>query len=413
MCLAQEFEKQNSRLYVVGGYCRNYLLDLTSSDIDICGSLKGDEVKEICGRLNFDCVVVNKKLGTLLISHASDRFEYTTFREENYPKGGDHSPQKVEFVTDLFVDAKRRDFTINCIYYDILGDKFVDPYGGMCDVKKRVVKCVETPEFVFSSDGLRILRLVRFSCQLGFKISRKTFKVAREQSVLLKDISAERISKELKEIVVADYKYGSKRRDTIKYINKLHILRHIFKLSYDLKLKNKGYINKFFECEKELRYKTFLMLILLQYFNYDYTNFNNLTFAINRLYGNDGIKCGIDLQTLARTYDFVQKYLFCPHTQMLFAEYHNLKGNEKNITNVFCDKVYLSQGVLALKQRNVPLNEKDLKISNETLLKNVDNKNISKIRQQLFFECFCGGVANDGDALLSRAIEIDKSLKTK
>ena len=98
---------------------------------------------------------------------------------------------------------------------------------------------------------------------------------------------------------------------------------------------------------------------------------------------------------------------------MLFAEYHNLKGNEKNIANVFCDKVYLSQGVLALKQRNVPLNEKDLKISNETLLKNVDNKNISKIRQQLFFECFCGGVANDGDALLSRALEIDKSLKTK
>lgn len=408
--LANEFSEKGAKLYIVGGFCRNHFLNISSSDIDICSSLQYDKVKQICSKLNYDCVEINKKLGTMLITSGSDRYEYTTFRKENYPKGGYHAPNEIEFVEDLFVDAKRRDFTVNSIYYDVLADEFVDPYNGINDVYRRIIRCVETPEFVFSSDGLRLLRMIKFSNQLGFKIHAKTLKVAKEQGYLLKDISAERIAKELGEIVVADYKYEKSKLKVINQFNKLDFLRHVFILNYSFKIKNNVYLRKFIDSDKEFRYEAFLMLVLLNYLKFSYTAVNNLVFVVNRLFGNDGIKCGIDLKKLIKMYDFIQKYLFCPHTQMLYAEYHNLKGDEKNIVNIFCDKVYLSKGVLALKNFNIPLNERALKISNETLVGIVSNKNISKIREQLFLECFCGVLTNEEKNLADRAIEINNYL---
>ena len=195
--------EHNHESYIVGGYVRDYCLGRVSDDIDICGTMPYDKMQELCKCLKFRVDIVNKRLGTLLISPEEGvHFEYTPFRVENYVNGN-HSPESVEFVNDIAIDARRRDFTINCIYVNVLTKEVFDPYGGVKDIEKRVVKAIETPEKVFSSDGLRILRLVRFASALNFDIDRKTLKIAREMSFQLRDISAERKKHELDQIVVA------------------------------------------------------------------------------------------------------------------------------------------------------------------------------------------------------------------
>jgi len=102
-------------IYIVGGYVRDFFLGYDNNDIDICGALSCDEIMQISTKLGYDCVMVNEKLGTMLISAPNgEKYEYTPFRVENYTRG--HSPSEVEFVDDISPDAKRRDFSINCIY---------------------------------------------------------------------------------------------------------------------------------------------------------------------------------------------------------------------------------------------------------------------------------------------------------
>ena len=206
--LSELFFKNGFLLYIVGGYVRNALMDGCSTDVDLAGAATSDEVIGFLKSSEFTAAVVNKKLGTLLIKHKSGQnFEYTTFRSENYLKGGSHSPASVKFVTDIRVDAKRRDFTANAIYYDIKNKKIIDFYGGIEDIKNKVLRAVETPQFVFESDGLRILRFIRLAAELRFKPDPHTLEVAVKCKSQLKDISHERFKKEFLLIINADSKH--------------------------------------------------------------------------------------------------------------------------------------------------------------------------------------------------------------
>lgn len=200
--LAKIFKKHNSTLYVVGGFVRDCLIYNPKKqirDLDLTSSLTPAEIEKILKNTNFSTKLINKKLGTLQI-HYKDKycFEHTTFRKDNY-LAGYHSPDSVNFIQNLDIDAKRRDFTVNSIYYDLLNDKIIDLYDGVDDINKKIIRCVETPQKVFESDGLRILRLLRFYCQLpDFEIENQTYEVAKKQVALLNDISKERIAVEIK-----------------------------------------------------------------------------------------------------------------------------------------------------------------------------------------------------------------------
>lgn len=209
--LGKIFHQKGSPLYVVGGYVRNSILGFTETDIDICGPLPYYEVKELLQNSIFNAEIVNEKLGTLLIKSKINReeFEYTTWRKESYGVGGVHSPEKVEFVTDVKQDASRRDFTCNCIYYDVNKGEVVDLFGGVRDTWERVLKTVRTPEQTFADDGLRILRLARMSAELGFSIDEECEGVAKKMVAQLADISQERFNKEIISILFSDYKYPS------------------------------------------------------------------------------------------------------------------------------------------------------------------------------------------------------------
>lgn len=192
-------------IYVVGGFVRNHIAGLGTTDIDIAGPV----IAEALGiSRRYQTKVVNYKLGTAIIKYGDDKFEYTPFRVERYEPGGAHTPSEVMFTTDVRQDALRRDFTCNAIYYDITNDKIIDPLGGKADIERKVLRS-NNPQKIFASDGLRILRMVRLAVELGFKIESETAKCAKANAHLLADISAERKREELDRILLADVKYGN------------------------------------------------------------------------------------------------------------------------------------------------------------------------------------------------------------
>jgi len=209
MELAELFKEKGHKLYIVGGFVRNALMGFCETDIDICSSARVEDVEKILAGTRFSCVLINPALGTLHIFDQGKTVEYehTTFRAERYLSGGVHSPSEVVFVDDIRADASRRDFSINALYYDILGQEILDFYDGIECIVERVVRTVETPDVVFSRDGLRILRLIRLASELNFAIDRATFDIAKKMVSQLGAISQERFNREIVAMIFADNKY--------------------------------------------------------------------------------------------------------------------------------------------------------------------------------------------------------------
>ncbi|MCL2234714.1 MAG: HD domain-containing protein [Firmicutes bacterium] len=215
-----------SPIYITGGYIRNFIAGISQpTDIDLCGP---QLALALMLPPSYMVRMVNHRLGTSIVKRGFNEWEYTPFRTENYPPDGSHTPLNVSFTTDLRLDAKRRDFCMNAIYYDIKGDKVIDPHGGIQDIKNKVIRAIDT-ELTFSQDGLRLMRLVRFAAETGFKIDGATAKSAMENAHLLNDISPERKRDELEKILHADQKYGVKDAHYrgLKLLHKLGLLKYV------------------------------------------------------------------------------------------------------------------------------------------------------------------------------------------
>lgn len=200
-----------SSLYIVGGYLRNSLMGIELEDIDLTGPLTLDELAKALDKSEFSVKVKSKSLGTAIISCKDESYEYSCFRHEIYGTNGAHSPEKVEFITDIAEDAKRRDFTINALYYDIKRDELIDFYNGVDDIKNKILRTVETPEFVLSKDGARILRLFRFMCELNFNVDKDTLLTAFKYASNVRDISNERRISEITKILHSPKKYKTSK----------------------------------------------------------------------------------------------------------------------------------------------------------------------------------------------------------
>lgn len=211
-------------LYVVGGYLRNCLLGIAKEDIDICSSLKVEELETLLKGSEFKLKIKSKILGSALVYDGEREYEYTCFRRDIYPNNGSHMPESVEFVDDVKEDAKRRDFTCNALYYDIKGDKILDFYNGVDDIKHKILRTVQTPDEVLSKDGVRILRMFRFECELNFKIDKQTYQSALKYSGNLRDVSGERVIYEIKRILHSPSKYPgyTKKNAYMKVLNQFN-----------------------------------------------------------------------------------------------------------------------------------------------------------------------------------------------
>lgn len=204
--LARLFKKKGE-LYIVGGYVRNALLGIYETDIDLASKLTNEEIKELLFGTKYEIKEASKKLGTLIISLGEEKWEHATFRKETYAEGGDHTPISVEFIDDIQEDAKRRDFTANAIYYNILKDEYIDFYNGIKDVKRATLRTIEKPDVVLGSDGIRILRMIRLASELSFKVNGETLLTAYKMKDNLNDISGDRKYKELNLILSSPKRY--------------------------------------------------------------------------------------------------------------------------------------------------------------------------------------------------------------
>ena len=177
--------------YIVGGCVRDSLLGLIPSDYDVTTSAKPQEILGLFEKT----VPTGIKHGTVTVIIDNEPVEVTTFRTEALYKDSRH-PEKVEFVTDLREDLSRRDFTVNAMAFnETVG--LVDLFGGVSDLKNKILRAVGDSDKRFSEDALRILRLFRFASQLEFTIEEKTLNSALKLQNGLKNISKERIFSEL------------------------------------------------------------------------------------------------------------------------------------------------------------------------------------------------------------------------
>ncbi len=180
--------------YIVGGFVRDYLLGLESNDIDINTSAKPKEVLEIFE----DAELSSRDYGTVVVTRNGYRFEITTFRKDISYKDHRH-PDEIVYINDLNEDILRRDFTINTICMD--KDKnIIDLLSAKKDIKNKVIKTVGDSNIRFEEDALRILRAIRFSTSLDFKLSDDVVDAIKKNKHLLTKISYKRKKDELDKI---------------------------------------------------------------------------------------------------------------------------------------------------------------------------------------------------------------------
>lgn len=185
--------------YVVGGCVRDSILDREPHDWDICTPALTIELLAKFKEKGYRVIPTGLQHGTITVYLNGKNYEITTFRRDGKYSDGRH-PDSVEFTSDLVFDLERRDFTINAMAYN-LEEGLIDPYCGYEDIYDRKIRCVGNPDDRFREDGLRILRALRFSCQLDFTIEEETKKSMLKNSSLIKHISMERINSEFVKMI--------------------------------------------------------------------------------------------------------------------------------------------------------------------------------------------------------------------
>lgn len=196
-------------LYIVGGFVRDFLAGLKSEnqDIDICAPVSAEEFIKAAKSCGARVTAVYANTGTVKLKCGSDEYEFACFRSDEYVRGV-HSPVRTFFTDDILLDARRRDFKCNAVYYDIKRGEFNDPLGGMADIEQRIMDTVAESGKVFGEDGLRLMRLARQAAQTGFVPSAQCLDGAKNNAKLISDVSAERIYTELNSLLLADLRYG-------------------------------------------------------------------------------------------------------------------------------------------------------------------------------------------------------------
>ena len=205
--LACCFEAQKKPLYFVGGAVRNDLLGLPLSDIDMAGAALPQQAVSYARQAGAQAFVRDEQLGTVEIHLDDVVVEYTPFRTESYADGGAHRPEKIAFTADLQKDALRRDFTVNALYRRAWDGALVDPCGGEAHLRAGLLATPKKARETIADDGLRLLRMIRFACELNFCIADELRKTAISNMPLLADISWERRRVELEKILLSDAKY--------------------------------------------------------------------------------------------------------------------------------------------------------------------------------------------------------------
>lgn len=191
-------------LYVVGGSVRDFLAGALrkSADWDICSPADEETLAAAARACGLAVRAVYPRTGTVKLE-GETAFEYTRFRTDTYVRGI-HTPAETRFTDDIALDARRRDFCANAVYYDVAAGTYADPLGGIPDIRARILRTVAPAAKVFGEDGLRLLRLARIAAQTGFSPDGECLDGARRNRALIRDIAPERVFAEMQLLLHAD-----------------------------------------------------------------------------------------------------------------------------------------------------------------------------------------------------------------
>jgi tRNA nucleotidyltransferase/poly(A) polymerase len=181
-----------------GGCVRDELLGRAPKDYDVATSALPDEVRELFGRRR--TLAIGAAFGVITVRGGQlAPIEVATFRADGEYRDG-RRPESVAFTTAEH-DAERRDFTINGLFFDPIGEKVVDYVNGVADLRAGVVRAIGDPRKRFSEDKLRMLRAVRFAAAYDFALDDATLQAIREMADAVAQVSGERIGAELRRIL--------------------------------------------------------------------------------------------------------------------------------------------------------------------------------------------------------------------
>ena len=189
--------------FVIGGFVRDYYLRRPSNDIDVVVIGSGIEVAEALGRELRTKVSIFKRFGTAMLRCDGWEIEFVGARKESYSRDS-RKPVVEEGTIDD--DQRRRDFTINALAWSLNDATFgelVDPFDGMGDMERLIIRTPCDPDITFDDDPLRMLRAVRFASQLGFDIYPDTFDAIQRNAHRIEIVSKERIITEINKIVLS------------------------------------------------------------------------------------------------------------------------------------------------------------------------------------------------------------------
>lgn len=210
------FRKNGFKAYLVGGAVRDMILGKKGHDYDLATNATPRQVMGIFKKV----IPTGIAHGTVTIHIFGMQIETTTFRTEADYTDGRH-PDSIKFATTIEEDLSRRDFTMNAIAADLESGELTDPFDGQKDIRNKIIRTVGEPQERFAEDGLRPVRAVRFSGQLGFSIEEKTLAALSEPEVLKKtaSISVERFRDEFCKMLLCE-----RPSDSLKLLEKTGIL---------------------------------------------------------------------------------------------------------------------------------------------------------------------------------------------
>jgi len=231
MVIYNIFIKNGHELYIVGGAVRDTLISKPIKDYDLATDATPDIVEKLMAANNIRTIATGEQFGVINAFIGDEEYEIATFREDSL-EGDGRRPDSVTF-SDIETDVKRRDLTMNALFYDIGTKEIVDLVGGIADIKNGVVRTVGKAGDRFNEDRLRILRAIRFAARVGSNLHPDIIKALDDDNSLDK-ISGERIVDE----ILKGIKSAKEPQNFMKLMNRFGL--------FDKVLPNIGPLNKSF-----------------------------------------------------------------------------------------------------------------------------------------------------------------------
>ncbi|WUV04368.1 CCA tRNA nucleotidyltransferase [Actinoallomurus sp. NBC_01490] len=197
--LGRVFAAAGHELALVGGPVRDALLGRPVSDLDFTTDAHPERILQIVDGWADAVWTIGIEFGTIGLRKGDHQIEITTYRSESYdPKS--RKPE-VAYGTSLIEDLARRDFAVNAMATRLPGHEFVDPYGGLADLRAKMIRTPGRPEDSFGDDPLRMMRAARFASQLGFTVEPGVLTAMTEMAGRIEIVSAERVRDELSKLL--------------------------------------------------------------------------------------------------------------------------------------------------------------------------------------------------------------------